>query len=560
MGNKRKLIYFFGLVATVALVGAAQTLAQNAYPYGDQSHRYSQNRHRFDGQATSASLQRQSNSQHARYQQAGYQGYQSSTYVSPPDHRQFATVPQTRVAQRRFGPQRSFNKIGFGIRQDDPFGENQGTGQTPSRPRGFDPFAEPSTDDPFGEEQMAPGGQQNQLTDPFADPPGLRPPPRDLSTREPRSRQPQTEGGADPVLPGDANPGLDAPSLNGSSVLEGNGNEDYPPGTVKPDDRDLPDPFKDPANQRNFGEDRYIPPAGIYRPPGSRRRYQDDYPQPAYEPPQRHYQPQQPEFYQPDYKPAYQPIPGQAPTYQPVYTAPPAQQLVSAPASPVESVYTPTVAPLSAYDKCQACQSDCGGACLGCNVNRCPDFYFSLFGGWSGLKDLRSETGLGSFRTDDGYVFGVALGRRNGRNLRTELEFSTRSHDVTGFFDGSNLTPLSGDIRSYAGMANAYWEVIDVRTRYFKPYVGIGAGFISIDSDIQDANSQTILETGTENDTSLALQYMVGINYKAYRNVDLFVEYRYLRADTFRLDTTVGTSDRYPYLADNVLFGLRWKF
>ena len=109
-------------------------------------------------------------------------------------------------------------------------------------------------------------------------------------------------------------------------------------------------------------------------------------------------------------------------------------------------------------------------------------------------------------------------------------------------------------------MANAYWEFSRFRSRLFQPYVGVGVGFISIDSDIVDSGGANIVDPDTDNDTSLAFQYMVGLNYKAYRNVDLFAEYRFLRADTFRLDTTVGTSDRFNYRTDNVFLGLRWRF
>ena len=152
------------------------------------------------------------------------------------------------------------------------------------------------------------------------------------------------------------------------------------------------------------------------------------------------------------------------------------------------------------------------------------------------------------------------MGRRNGRNLRTELELSSRTWDVSGFFDGSTLTPLGGEITGFSGMANAYWEFVNTRTGQFKPYLGVGVGFIAIDSDINDLDSNSIISPDSEDDTSLAVQYIAGFNYKAYRNVDLYAEYRYLEADTFRLDTTVGTSDRYSFQTDNVVLGLRWKF
>ena len=235
-------------------------------------------------------------------------------------------------------------------------------------------------------------------------------------------------------------------------------------------------------------------------------------------------------------------------------TPPPAPAVAPA---VTNDVYTPAVAPI---DLCELCQTGCGGVCLGRETNALPNFYFSFFGGWSNLRDLTSNSGLGDFQTEDGSLFGIALGRRNGRNLRTELELASRNYDVSGFSDGSTLTPLTGEVTAFSGMANAYWEFTNVRTRLIKPYVGVGVGFIAVDNDINDLNSMSIIDPNSEDDTSLAFQYMIGLNYKAYRNVDLFAEYRYLEADTFRIDTTVGTSDRFSFQTDNVVLGLRWKF
>lgn len=674
MGNKRKLIYSLsGLIAITALTSAAIAQTQNRYAnYSSSAQHYNQQNYNAQTAAQAYYYQPQygqASSEHHRHQVAAYRdlaavyqdpaaayhdpaasyrdpnpfpnsspyAYQQNNTVEPPRHaiqrddgRHAISAPPT------FGPR--YNQIGFGVRQEGPFGEKQVA----------DPFGEapPSARDPFGEEQIAPGGTGNQLTDPFADPPGSQPQirqpqPRQPQTREPRTREPRTreprtrepqarQGGADPVLPGDADPNLDTPQLNngGGSILEnGNVREEYPPGAVKPDEDPLPDPFKDPESQRSFDEDRYIPPAGVYRPPGSRKRrpaYQEpgrqlDYPQsgypqsayqqpggyqkpghqqpecqqfgyqqPGYQQP-GHQQPgyqqfgyqqpgyqqpahQQPGYQQPEYQPVYQPIPGHAPAHQTEYTAPPAQQLVITPppanpqtplaaqASPANEVYVPAVAPIDPRQACQSCHSDCGGACLGLPSNRPPNFYFSFFGGWSNLADLTSNSGLGDFQTEDGSVFGIALGRRNGRNLRTELELSSRAYDVSGFSEGSSLTPLTGEVTAFSGMANAYWEFVNTPQGLFQPYVGAGVGFIAIDSDINNSDLMSIIAPDSEDDTSLAFQYMVGVNYKAYRNVDLYAEYRYLEADTFRLDTTVGTSDRFSFQAENVILGLRWKF
>ena len=508
---------------------------------------------------------------------------------------------------------------------------------------------------------MLPGQNNGQITDPFRDPPGLKPPAQDSRTREPKPGQ-----GADAVMPIDANDGLDNRGSDGGSVLEG-GAQTPPATIVEPDDGNTeprdnqsgtnPDeiePFTVPENAPNeIDEDRYVPRAGVYRPP--RRRVTDPYQYPGYQYPGYQYPqgyPQQPghqSYPRQQYQPAYQPIPG-LPDRQPIVAAPPAQQLLTTPPTTRQLLTAPSltapsltapattqqlvpvppaaqdlvtsppatqlvpapsatqvvpapsaaqqlvtapagqrivpalsadqqIAPAFSADQQfrTAAQQFAAAPQLAQQLPvdnayiaavapirpleiRTSNFYFGFFGGWSDVGELISETGLGQFSLDDGNVFGVTLGRRNGRNLRTEIEFSTRNNDVSSFTDGTTLDSLSGDISSYGGMANAYWEFDRFRTPLFQPYVGVGVGFISIDSDILDSNLDSIVQADTDNDTSLAFQYMVGLNYKAYRNVDLFAEYRFLRADTFRLDTTVGTSDRFNYRTDNVFLGLRWRF
>jgi opacity protein-like surface antigen len=183
-----------------------------------------------------------------------------------------------------------------------------------------------------------------------------------------------------------------------------------------------------------------------------------------------------------------------------------------------------------------------------------------VFGGWTGLRSLKAQSSADQFLANDGTGFFLALGRRNGRNLRTELDFSFLQNDITGFQSGNTVQTLSGELTSFAGTANAYWEFIDVPSRCFKPYLGLGVGFISTNNEIRDTRGRSIIPVGMENDTSLAYQWMGGVNYKAYRNVDLFAEYRFLGADTYRIETTSSMSDRYTYKTDNILFGFRWKF
>lgn len=475
-------------------------------------------------------------------------------------NRSIARQAEGLVAPRAVEPGRiPMLPAGFGAKtQDDPFGENQSQNQG----NVFDPFADPpKSQDPFGESQTP---TPNTVPNPFSDPPKTQQPilPGEMGGNQ---ESPLSE----PVLPNDAT--LE-PAPTPAPVEAPNQTED-PSQLTNPFDDPVPPALEPDYLQGRPYSERYTPPAGIYRAP-QQQMPQNQLPPivpPDQAPPMFHPGYSQQPYQAPTYQPAYQPIPGQQPynaqpvqpynaPAAPIATAPPA----TAPAPVANDVYSPVVA---TSNQCGSCGTACGGGCGlggtgGLGNAGCPNFYFSVFGGWNGLRDMNSlASGIGEFQTDDGSIFGFALGRRNGRNLRTELEFSYRENNVTGFLSDSGvLTDLSGELNSYAGMANAYWEFVNFRNRLFKPYIGGGIGFISIDSDIRNANAVSILSSGVDNDTSLAYQYMLGMNYKAYRNVDLFVEYRYLKAESFRLDTTVGSSGRYNFASDNVLFGMRWKF
>ena len=210
--------------------------------------------------------------------------------------------------------------------------------------------------------------------------------------------------------------------------------------------------------------------------------------------------------------------------------------------------------------------SDCDDACS--NFASC---YIGVFGGWSDLNDFvtRDEIGTGVYFEDSGYLFGIAVGQIQGRNLRTELELSYRNIDVNGLrLNGSapsQFIGANGDFGTFAGMVNGYWEFVDFRTEKIKPYIGGGIGFaIARPNLIQPSGAEAVI---TDDESSFAWQWMVGLNYKASPTLDAFVEYRYFTADSFRLDTQIpevaglgNGSGSFDYQSSNVLFGLRARF
>ncbi len=381
---------------------------------------------------------------------------------------------------------------------------------------------------------------QDLITDPFADPPqeGDSPVP---SAREGRVEEQSIK------------PEFGTTKATGQQV------QTPSPVGVSPKASWLPDVEVEYDPSEPYSEERDVPPVGVYTPPivqpdsGINSGYELQ---------------TLPQLYQP----AYQPIPGKSSGY-PAQSYSPRQTGRSVTIPPVDSspvvilgpaieppvsadVYSPAVG----TEKRQAYGDGYSNGWVDDANANVSNFFFSSFVGWAGLQDLPSQSGLGKFQAESGTGFGFALGRRNGHNLRTELEFSSRNNDVTGFDDGVIVSPLIGELKSYSGMANAYWEFVDVSWGDLKPYIGCGIGFISIDSEIGTSPLGSILVPGRDNDTSFAFQYMLGINYRAFANVDLFAEYRWANADTLQIDTVTGISDRYDYHTENVFMGLRWKF
>ena len=200
-----------------------------------------------------------------------------------------------------------------------------------------------------------------------------------------------------------------------------------------------------------------------------------------------------------------------------------------------------------------------------------PLYYVSLFGGWSDLSDLAVSDSSGriDLTSQNGLGLGFAFGQILGKNLRSELEFSYRSHDVgdlllSDFGAGRQTIGGNGDVESYAGMLNLYWEFSGLCDGLLTPYIGGGVGAANVSADLRLDGGQTAFTDGE--DSSFAYQYIVGMNFKVRSYSDLFVEYRHFAADGLRLDANLPPSSlidgdgQLNYQSNNIFFGMRMKF
>ncbi len=466
--------------------------------------------------------------------------------------RQFqSNLPNSMPVSRKIGYSRN--------RQDEPIGENQPSTaeNSPQDPvekqegavkqlQDFDPFDDPPSDDQATKQSppQQPAGQ-----DPFGEGQLSEPQPRQPQPRQPQPRQPEPRQ----TQPRQPQPGQPLLNQNPSSN-EAPDVSEYPPGAVRPET--IEPNRREPDSAAILA----VPGQSVEQPPQSQPRTNQEpklnWDNTQFAPPL----PPQNSFSDPSVGSVVQPMPNTYPaqSYQPNYQQPyqqqPYQQPYPVAGSPYDNSPMHGVAGqeyLSSDMSCQDCGFECGA----------PMFYFSAFGGSARLGDLVSLDQTSRILTKNGAGFGFAIGQRHGTNLRSELEYAYRTNDIIGRENQSVGQTVTGDVRSNAGMANVYWELINFPHRCFKPYVGAGLGFVSLEMNMYGVDGRNLIPPNATDDTSLAYQFMGGVNYKAYRNMDLFIEYRLFQAESYRVDSGAGFGDgKYDYQTDNLVGGLRWKF
>lgn len=207
-------------------------------------------------------------------------------------------------------------------------------------------------------------------------------------------------------------------------------------------------------------------------------------------------------------------------------------------------------------------------------------FHLDLLVGSSSFDDvdaigLFNDGSTTRLEFDSGYNVGVRLGLFHGQNLRSDFELGLAGNDVAITYQANGLaapTETSGELTTYTGMSNVYWDFVRFPTRRLKPYVGGGIGFLYADSDwtrFDPVAGQTFLDS----DSGLMLQGMIGATFRWTEQVDLFAEYRVFDADALTLSTERGVApgpnlanqslvqpSHFDLKGDAISFGLRMKF
>lgn len=468
-------------------------------------------------------------------------------------------LPMGRNVSFRSQPRNLFGqpRVNRQDQQEDPFGERDVPPQQTEQPP-QNPPVPPNQEDDFEAFADPPAEDQPQQPVPQDVIPEQSPDQQQVTPEIPdEPRQPTPMDPSELRVPGDVppeQPGRDEVTAPEQPVPQG---PDYPPGAITPEMFEPQD--DDPSRQSIVVPNGNLPRNGVDSPQAAPNypqnippSYQPGYPPanvtPGYPPNQY---PQQP-------TPAYG-VPGysQQPYQQPVQQPVPAQPYFDDQYSAADAgVYNGVICDdgIVAPQECK----------LGLPQYGCPNFYLSVFGGGVFLRDLHYSYS-DSILLDSGGAVGVALGQRHGCNLRSELEFTYRGNGISrsqyvNSYSQYFFQDIDGEINAYSGMTNFYWEFMRFPRCCFKPYVGAGIGFVGFDTQIFDEYQRSLLPEQRDT-TSFAYQFIGGVNYKANCNMDLFIEYRYFAADSYRIEAYNGwPGGTYEYQTSNLFAGLRWKF
>lgn len=166
--------------------------------------------------------------------------------------------------------------------------------------------------------------------------------------------------------------------------------------------------------------------------------------------------------------------------------------------------------------------------------------------GYSFNSDPVIEDDLGAFfdgeDLDDNMSFGMGVGYYLSRGLRMDLTLEYRSDaELYAYYPASPALPLTGEMSSWVGLANLYYD-FDMGHR-ITPYVGVGIGFAShtMDAGKQISGGDPVDFNG-KSDTSFAWALMAGVDIDLRSQWKLDIGYRYLDlGDVSYTDATTGT-------------------
>jgi opacity protein-like surface antigen len=161
-----------------------------------------------------------------------------------------------------------------------------------------------------------------------------------------------------------------------------------------------------------------------------------------------------------------------------------------------------------------------------------------------------------------GYNGGIALGYYFTPSFRVEAQVSYLNNNLKDVKEDGNsvigTAKFDGQLNSWSTMANAYYD-IDLDS-VVKPYVGLGLGLANTKTKIEGTFSGTAFEI-KKSKSSLAYQGIVGTKYEINEDASLSLEYRYFKANSYKIAEKNSTNDyKIDYARHLIVLGLTFGF
>jgi len=199
-------------------------------------------------------------------------------------------------------------------------------------------------------------------------------------------------------------------------------------------------------------------------------------------------------------------------------------------------------------------------------TGRRSGFYYALRGGGGFSEDMGLENELTIDAFDPGPTAALAVGYQLTPRFRVELEGGYRFNRVEVIELGPEIgeDAATGDVSALSLMANAFF--VFKPEALIRPFIGIGAGVVRADFDIEVFGFCANLVCGPErrelfvdaSDTAAALQVMAGAEVIINQRLKFTADYRYLNSARMSVSRPDGDIFRGNMRNTSVVMGLRF--
>lgn len=179
-------------------------------------------------------------------------------------------------------------------------------------------------------------------------------------------------------------------------------------------------------------------------------------------------------------------------------------------------------------------------------------------------SDLTSTIfGMGIFTGEFGFDTGITLGGKIGKLVPipdtpcfwgAELDINYQSFNFESVTLLGTSASVQGDVSALFATGNL---LVGYYGEAFRPYAGIGLGLASAEASIDFIGGVPIID-GTEDDTALSWQLLLGADFTINPMVSFFAEYRYAGAN-FEF-VFPGEIDEVDYRTSLLYGGIKFNF